>query len=168
MQEKVTDKPAGGTPWRAEVRQFRGTTFLGRAKSNHWVVMDSGVASGGSAAGASPKELLLLALAGCTGHDIVGILDKCRTPLAGLEIQVRADERDEHPRIFTAIHLEYIFSGNGLRDTDVERAVELSRTRYCSIAAMLGATVPITTSWRIESGGGAGSSRPGEPSTSSG
>jgi len=147
-QPETVGTPRG--PWRGEVRQVLGTTFLARAASNHWVVMDSGTAAGGSGAGASPKELVLLALGGCTAHDVVAILRKKRAPLERLVVSVSAEEREEHPRIFTAIHLEYIFRGSGLREHDIERAIELSETKYCSVSAMLRGVATITTSWRIE------------------
>lgn len=135
----------------AYLKQARGTTFVAKANTNHWVVIDNSPDEGGSGAGTSPKELLLLALAGCTASDVVPILRKKRVPLKDLEIHVTADEREEFPRVFTSIHLEYVFYGDGIREKDIEHAIGLSVTKYCSVHAMVGAGVPITHSHRIVS-----------------
>ena len=78
------------------------------------MVIDNAPGDGGSGAGTSPKELLLLVLAGCTASDVVPILRKKRTPLRDFEILVTANEREEFPRVFTDIHLEYVFYGDGI------------------------------------------------------
>ena len=136
----------------ALVRQVQGITFAGNTDSNHWVVMDGPREFGGSNAGTRPKELLLLALGGCTASDVIPILEKKRVELNGFEIRITAEQRDEHPQVFTKIHLEYVFRGDGIRPQDVERAIELSETKYCSVSAMLRPAVPITWSYRIEPG----------------
>lgn len=133
----------------AILKQIEGTTFAAKANSNHWVLIDNSEADGGSAAGTSPKELVLCALAACTASDVVPILQKKRAPLKNFEMRVTANEREEFPKIFTDIHLEYVFYGD-LKKKDVEHAIELSRTKYCSVSAMLGASSTITHSYRIE------------------
>jgi putative redox protein len=133
----------------ARVTQLQGLTFAGTADSNHWVMMDGPVEFGGRAAATRPKELVLLALAGCTGSDVVSILQKKRTPLDRLELNVTAEQSDEHPAVYTRIHVEYVCHGEGLRPDDVERAIELSETKYCAVSAMLRPTVTITHSYRI-------------------
>ena len=135
----------------AHLRQVDGITFVARANSNHWVVMDGSSEFGGSLAGSTPKELVLMALAGCTASDVIPILRKKRVALEKFEIHVRANERDEHPRIFTDIHVEYVFHGNNLNTTDLERAIELSTTKYCSVSAILRASATLTHSYRVES-----------------
>jgi putative redox protein len=134
----------------AELRHVRGITFIGKGGSNHWVNMDGGIDFGGSNAGSSPKELVLIGLAGCTASDVIPILKKKRVPLADFEIKITAHDRDEHPKIFSDIHVEYVFYGDGIQPADVERAIELSTTKYCSVTAILKASVPITHSYRIE------------------
>jgi putative redox protein len=94
-------------------------------------------------------ETVLLALAGCTGMDVVSILQKMRVPLEGLEIRVTAERAEEHPKVFTRIALEYIVTGADLRPDQVTRAVELSQTQYCSVSAMLRRAAELTYTWRI-------------------
>ncbi|MBI3579029.1 MAG: OsmC family protein [Ignavibacteriales bacterium] len=133
------------------LKQVQGVTFAAKGNSNHWVVMDGSPQFGGSQAGSSPKELLLMALAGCTSNDVVPILKKKRVPLQGYEVRVTGNEREENPKIFTDIHVEYIFYGENINPADIERAIELSTTKYCSVSAIVGATAKITHSYRIES-----------------
>src|SRR5690606_30995702 len=103
----------------------------------------------GSNAGIRPKELILLGLAGCTGSDVVAILQKKKVDLKGFEINITAEQQEEHPQVFTKIHLEFLFYGNNIAEKDVERAIELSQTKYCSVTVMLQKAVEITHSFRI-------------------
>jgi putative redox protein len=135
---------------KAIARQIHGMTFTGKADSNHWVMMDGSVAEGGSAAATSPKELVLVGLAGCTGMDVALILKKKRVQLDEFVVNVSAEEAEEHPRIFTKIHIEYVFRGNNIKPADVEQAIELSQTKYCSVSAMLRKSAEITHTYRIE------------------
>jgi putative redox protein len=137
---------------KAHVTQIapNAVTFAGRTDSNHWLVMDGPKEFGGSSAGIRAKELLLLSLAGCTGSDVASILAKKRVPLAGFDFEITAQETEEHPKVFTAMHVEYIFRGAGIDPKDVERAIELSLTKYCGVTAMLGKAMEITHSFRID------------------
>ena len=136
---------------RAVVKQLQGITFVGKTDSNHWIAMDGPEEFGGSDGGIRPKELVLLALAGCTASDVASILRKKRVPLDAFEIRVTADQADEHPQVFTRIHLEFVFRGDDIDAVDVERALELSETKYCAVQAMLRPAVAISRSYRIES-----------------
>ncbi len=134
----------------AVVQQIKGITFAARADSNHWVTMDGPPEFGGSNAGSRPKELVLMALGGCTGSDVVSILQKKRVPVENLRINLTAQVAEGHPQVFTAIHVEYVLSGIGINPREVERAIELSTTKYCGVSAMLRESVKITHSYRIE------------------
>jgi len=112
--------------------------------------MDGPPDVGGSNAGPRPKELVLMALGGCTGSDVVSILQKKRVPMKDFRIALTAQTAEEHPQIYTDIHIEYILTGEGINAADVERAIELSTTKYCSVSAMLKASVKLTHSYRIE------------------
>lgn len=133
----------------AHIKQVQGITLTAKSDSNHWVIMDGSETFGGSSAGSRPKELLLFALGGCTASDVIPILKKKQLPVERFEINVIGTERDEHPRVFTDIHLEYVIYGNNMNPTDVERAIELSTTKYCAVSAMLRESVHITHSYRI-------------------
>ncbi len=134
----------------AVVRQVAGISLAAKGDSNHWILMDGAETFGGSNAASSPKELLLMALGGCTAMDIIPIMTKKRVPFTGVEIRLTATLREEHPQVFTAVHIEYLVFGTNINPADVERAVELSTTKYCSISAMLKPAMQITHSIRIE------------------
>jgi putative redox protein len=138
------------TTSKAYLKQVKGITFAGKADSNHWITMDGPEDFGGSNAGIRPKELLLLSLAGCTASDVVSILQKKRVKLDDFEINISAEMTEEHPKLFTKIDLEYVFYGDGIAEKDVERAIELSETKYCGVTAMLEKTLEINHTYRIE------------------
>jgi putative redox protein len=131
-------------------RQLKGNTFAAKSNSGHWVMMDTKPEAGGLGAGTTPKELLLMGLAGCTSMDVIPILKKKRSPVLAYECNIKAEEREEHPKIFSDIHIEYVFYGDGIKAEDVERAIELSQTKYCSVSAQLAPSAKITHSYRIE------------------
>ena len=132
------------------LRQISGNTLAAKANSNHWVVMDTKNEVGGSEAGSTPKELMLMALAGCTSMDVIPILKKKRSPVVAYECNVKGTKREEHPKIFTEIQIEYVFFGDGIKADDVEHAIDLSKTKYCSVSAQLATSAKITHSFRIE------------------
>jgi putative redox protein len=119
-------------------------------QDGHTFMLDASAEAGGRDLGPRPKALLLSALGACTGIDVVTILEKMRVKLDGLHVQVSAELRDEHPRIYTGIHVRYVFRGKGLPLEKLERAVQLSEDTYCGVAAMLRPTVPITSEIVIE------------------
>jgi len=134
---------------RAVVVRLRGLTFAAKGDSNHWVVMDGPASFGGSEAAPRPIELLLVALGGCTASDVASILDKKRMDVRDLRVELRAEVNDEHPRTFRSVHIEYVVTGNAVDRHHVERAVELSTTKYCPIIAMLQPNVVVTHTCRI-------------------
>jgi putative redox protein len=97
----------------------------------------------------TPMELVLMALAGCTGMDVADILRKKRQEIAGMEIRIRGTRAEDHPHVYAGIELEYVVSGPSLSEDAVARSIELSMTKYCSVGAMLAPSVPIKTSFRI-------------------
>ena len=137
---------------KAVLKQIEGTSFAGKSDTNHWITIDNSVEFGGSNAGSSPKELILIGLAGCTASDVVSILKKKRVNLEDFKINITAEVAEEHPKVFTKIHLEYLFFGENVPAKDVERSIELSRTKYCSVTKMLEKSVEITHSYRIIDG----------------
>lgn len=132
----------------AKVRWVSGMQFIGETGSGHAIVLDAPT-PGGRNTGPSPMELLLVGLAGCTAMDIVSILSKKRQPFHGVEVNVRGEQREEPPNIYTDIHVEYVVSGKGVSEKAVEQAIALSEEKYCSAAAMMNKVAKITTSFRI-------------------
>ncbi|MBN2089321.1 OsmC family protein [candidate division KSB1 bacterium] len=135
------------------LKWFGKMGFIAKSDSNHAVVMDASTEVGGDNAGSRPMELLLQGLGGCTGMDVVSILQKKRVALTDLAIEIQAERAEEHPKVFTKIHLKFIFYGNGIKSKDVERAIELSETKYCSASAMFRHTAEIKTSYEIRESG---------------
>lgn len=133
-----------------ELKQVQGNTYVGKADSNHWVAVDTSINGDGSNAGTGPMEMVLIALAGCTAMDVESILKKKRADMRKLEIEINAERADDHPKVFTKIHLVYIIHGN-VRLSDAEHAVSLSREKYCSVSAMLQHTAEIDHEIRIVS-----------------
>ncbi len=133
----------------AVVRQVRGMTFAGLTESGHWVTVDGPPEFGGSSAAIRPKELILISLGACTGSDVVSILQKKRVKLGGFEVKLKAQVAEEHPQVYTKIHLEYVFYGENLAAADLERAIDLSQNKYCPVSAMLKNSVEITNSYVV-------------------
>lgn len=127
-----------------------GLAFDGLSDSGFALNLDASVEHGGANTGMRPMELILLGLAGCTGMDVISILQKKRQAVDHFEVRVTADRAEEHPRVFTAIEIEYLVRGTAIDPAAVARAVELSETKYCSVQAMLGKAVPITHRITIE------------------
>lgn len=101
--------------------------------------------------GPHPVQLLLIGLCGCTGMDVISILQKKRQAFTGLRVEADAERSEEHPKVYTSIHLEFVVTGDEVDPKAVERSIELSQTKYCPASAMLSKAVEITTSYRIES-----------------
>lgn len=134
---------------KARARWVEGMAFMGEAGSGHAVMMDGAPEYGGRNIGVRPMEMLLIGLAGCTGFDVVQILKKGREPISGCEVEVEAERATEDPKVFTKIHLAYRISGRGLSQAKAERAVTLSKEKYCSASIMLGATAQMSYSLEL-------------------
>ena len=104
---------------------------------------------------AGPLELLLIALGGCTGADVISILEKKREQVTDYRIEVHGDRREEHPRSFRRIDVRHILRGRGLSETAVAQAIKLSDTKYCSVAATLRPTAEIVSTYEIHEEQGA-------------
>ena len=99
--------------------------------------------------GATPMELLTVALAGCTSMDVVSLLQKMRQPLEGLRVEVHGEKADEYPRRFVSLEVVYYLKG-ALDEKKVRRAIELSETKYCSVEATLRPAVSISSRYVLE------------------
>ncbi len=114
-------------------------------QDGHKFYLDASEDVGGNNKGPRPKALLLSGLAGCTGMDVVSILKKMKITDYQLEIDISGELTDEHPKVYNKILIQYIFTGKDLPLAKLQKAVELSETRYCGVSAMLGKTAEIKT-----------------------
>ncbi len=138
--------------------------FVGVDGAGHSVVMDASPEYKGEGSGIRPTEMVLQGLAGCTGMDVVSILEKKRQDVRGLEINVTGVQReDEYPKIYTRIDVEYVVTGYGVDPKAVERAIELSEEQYCSVKGMLAPEVSVYTSFRIVEAPAPGTAGPERP-----
>lgn len=112
-------------------------SFDGTATSGFTIPMGTSVEFGGADDGLRPIELVLVGLAGCTAMDVISILQKKRQEVTAFEVRAHADRATEHPKVFTHVVLEFVVTGKNIDVAAVERAVELSSTKYCSAQAML-------------------------------
>src|SRR4028118_817588 len=128
----------------ARVKLVDGMIFVGESGSGHAIVMDGAPEYGGRNLGIRPMEMLLIGLGGCTGFDVVQILRKGREQVTGCEVEVTAERAETDPKVFTTIHIDYLVKGRNLAPAKVERAIELSKEKYCSASIMLGAVAEIT------------------------
>lgn len=132
----------------AQVVLQDGLRFVGGAESGYAVYLDAPAEAGGGG-GIMPMELVLISLAGCSAMDVIAILRKKQQPVKGLEVRARGQRRSEQPTVFTTIDLEYIVHGANVDPVAVARAIDLSKTRYCPVWAMLAQGVLITSSFRV-------------------
>ena len=112
-------------------------TFTGEAESGFTIPLGTDPAVGGDNDGLRPLELLAIGLAGCTAMDVISILQKKRQDVTDFEVKVHAERAAEHPKVFTHIMVEYLITGREVEPAAVERAIELSETKYCPAQAML-------------------------------
>lgn len=123
--------------------------FLAVGPSGHALVLD---ADRERNTGPGPMEFLLLALGGCSGSDVVGILKKKRQQVTGLKIQLSGERASEPPRVWAQIKIHFRVVGKGVDPRAVEHALELSRTKYCSVAATLAHTAAIEWTYSVGEG----------------
>ena len=120
--------------------------FIGVTPSGHAQVLDTNSARGSAA---SPMELLLIALGSCTGVDVISILKKKRQQVTDYRIEITGERRAQHPRAYTRMQVRHLVRGRNLSEAALAQAVELSETKYCSVAATLRPTVEIVSSFEI-------------------
>jgi len=142
-QFRLEHDPEGRTSVQARVRWADGASFVVETGSGHGFLVDGAPEIGGRDLGPRPMEVLLAGAAACTAADVLWILRKARQPIADCVVEADADRAETIPRVFTRMRLRYIVAGRNLDPRQVERAVKLSKEKYCSATIMLGATVDI-------------------------
>jgi putative redox protein len=135
---------------KVEIERVNNKVHL-EAKNEQGVVvhMDGSPEIGGEDLGARPMQLVLMALGGCTSMDMLSMLKKMREEVKGYKVTVDAERATEHPMVFTKIHIHYSLEGN-LKKENVEKAINLSMDKYCSVTHMLNSTATITHSFEIK------------------
>jgi len=134
---------------KARVKLVEGMTFVAESGSGHAVVMDASPDVGGRDLGPRPMEMVLMGAGGCSAIDMVHILRKSRQDMVDCIIELEAERAPEDPKVFTRIHLHYIVTGRGLNPAQVERAIKLSKEKYCSATIMLAKTAEVTSDYEI-------------------
>ena len=134
---------------KTRIKWIEGVSFVGETGSGHAVVLDGAPEHGGRNLGMRPMEMVLMGAAACTAFDVVLILRKARQPVSDCVVSAEAERAPEEPKVFTKIHLVYAVAGRGLNPAQVERAVKLSKEKYCSATIMLAAMAEITFDFEL-------------------
>lgn len=124
-------------------------SFEGVSDSGFSQKMDSEELVGGDNSAARPMEFIALGLAGCTGMDVISILQKKKQSVADFQVKVHADRAGEHPKVFTRAVIEYLVTGKNIDEAALLRAIELSAEKYCPAQAMLSKAFPMKLTYKI-------------------
>lgn len=135
-----------GSEYKATVRYAGDELFIGTSPSGNSVAID---VKGDRKSAQTPMEMLLVAVAACTAVDVASILEKKRQDVREYTVEVSGTRADEHPRKFIAFHVHHIVHGHNVSEQALAHAIELSDTKYCSVAATVRPTATITTSHEI-------------------
>ena len=137
---------------KARIKWVEGVSFVAETGSGHTIVIDGAPDAGGRNIGARPMEVVLAGAAACSAFDVVFILKRARQPVTDCVVEAEADRAVVEPKVFTGINLLFRVAGHGLDPRQVERAVKLSKEKYCSATIMLGKTAEITSTIEIIEG----------------
>lgn len=124
---------------------WQGNMKFDSVVSGHHITIDALPAVGGNDEGARPKELMLTALAGCTGMDVISILKKMRVEPSYFNVKVEAEMTEEHPKHYTSMHIIYEFKGDNLDLEKLQKAVDLSQERYCGVSIVYRKAMTVTS-----------------------
>ena len=134
---------------KARIKWNGNVSFQANSGSGHQMLMDGAPEAGGQNLGPRPMEMLLMGLGGCTTFDVILILKKGRQDVTDCIVEIEAERATVDPKVFTHIHLHFIISGRNLKQQQIERALNLSAEKYCSVSIMLKNTVKITHDYEI-------------------
>jgi putative redox protein len=134
---------------KARIQLVEGMTFVAESGSGHAVVVDAAPDVGGRDLGPRPMELVLMGTGACSAIDVVHILRKARQPITDCVVELDSERAPADPKVFTRIHLHYVVTGKGLSTTQVERAIKLSKEKYCSATIMLAKSAEITYDFEV-------------------
>jgi len=134
---------------KARIKLVEGITFIAESGSGHGVVVDGAPDIGGKDLGARPMELVLMGTGACSAIDVVLFLRKARQAITDCVVELEGERAAENPKVFTRIHFHYVVTGASLARPQVERAITLSKDKYCSATAMMAKTAEITFDYEI-------------------
>ena len=137
---------------KARIKLVEGMTFVAESGSGHAVVVDASPDVGGRNLGARPMELVLMGTGACSAIDVVLILRKSRQAITDCRVELEAERAEEDPKVFTRIHFHYVVTGKNLASVAVERAIRLSKEKYCSATSMLAHTAAVDFDFEIVEG----------------
>lgn len=126
-----------------------GMAFDATASTGHTVRMDAAPEVGGENTGPRPMEMILMGLGGCTGIDVVMMLQKMGQDIKDVQIEIESERADDIPKVYTKIHVHFKVIGTDLNEKKVKRAVDLSAEKYCSVSKMLETTVEMSHDFEI-------------------
>ena len=147
---KKAEKSDLSKPHFVKVKWIDGLRFVATDSAGHSIVMDASKEAGGEGSGFSPMQLLLIALGGCTGMDVVHILRKQRQQIDGLEVSVSGERVKEPPRVYNNICIVYKIRGTGIKENAIQRAIQLSEDKYCSVGATLRTKAKVASNYVIQ------------------
>ena len=136
----------------AKMKWAGGLKFEGISAFGHKIATDGAKGAGGNEDGYKPTELVLYSIAGCTGIDVVRILEKQRQKLTSLEIELVAHHNEDYPKPFHTVEIRYVARGEDLSEQKLARAIELSHSKYCMVSQTLEQETKVTTSFEILTG----------------
>ncbi|MEW5769318.1 MAG: OsmC family protein [Pseudomonadota bacterium] len=134
---------------KTRVKWVENVCFMAESDSGHAVVMDGAPDIGGKNLGPRPMEMLLMGAGGCTSVDVIMILQKSRQDVVDCEVEIDAERAEDHPKVFTRIHMHFTVKGRNLKPEVVDRAIKLSAEKYCSASIILGKTAEMTHDFEI-------------------
>ena len=134
---------------KARIKWVEDRTFIGESGSGHKIVLGTAFGSEGRSPGPSPMELVLIGMGGCSGYDVVHILEKGREAIEDVAVELEAERAQQEPKVFTRIHMHFVVKGRGLAPEKVERAIALSAEKYCSASAMIAKSATITHDFEV-------------------
>ena len=134
---------------KARIKLADTMTFVAESGSGHAVVVDANPDIGGRNVGARPMELVLMGTGACSAVDVVLILRRSRQEIVDCVVELEGERATDDPKVFTRIHFHYVVTGKALSASHVERAIRLSKEKYCSATAMLAKTAEVTSDFEI-------------------
>jgi putative redox protein len=138
-----------GALMKARIKWVEDRTFIGESGSGHKIVLGTAFGPEGRSPGPSPMELVLIGMGGCSGYDVVHILEKGHQAIEDVTVELEAERAQQDPKVFTRIRMHFVVKGRGLTAEKVERAIALSVEKYCSASAMIAKTATITHDFEV-------------------